>query len=160
MLGLSEDAVTSALKRARAAMDAAGSPDPAPPALGSREERALLERFVAAFTELDVDALVGLMTGDAWVRMPPLPFEYRGTEAVHRFLSALKPHWGDTGAVALVAVRANGQPAWGEYLRDGVTGGLHLTGIFVVGLSGDRVCELVHFETTVAPYFGLPRTLD
>ena len=74
LLGLTEDAVTSAHKRARATMDAPHSPDPPPPPPGGPEERALLDRFVAAFTELDVDALVALMTDDAWVRMPPLPF--------------------------------------------------------------------------------------
>jgi hypothetical protein len=30
----------------------------------------------------------------------------------------------------------------------------------VVGLAGDRIREITHFETTLAPYFGLPRTLD
>ena len=60
----------------------------------------------------------------------------------------------------MVPVRANGQPAWGEYVRDPVTGGLHLAGIIVVGLAGDRICEITRFETAVAPHFGLPRTLD
>jgi RNA polymerase sigma-70 factor (TIGR02960 family) len=137
VLGLSEDAVTSALKRARATMDTVHSPDSPPPAAAGPQERALLERFVAAFTVLDVDALVAMMTDDVWVRMPPLPFEYRGSEAVHRFFTALKPHWSDTDPMVLVPVRANGQPAWGEYLRDPVTGGLHIAGIFVVGLAGD-----------------------
>jgi RNA polymerase sigma-70 factor (ECF subfamily) len=59
-----------------------------------------------------------------------------------------------------VAVRANRQPAWGEYVADPITGGLHLTGVLVVALAGDRVCEITHFETGVAPWFGLPRTLD
>ena len=159
LLGLTEDAVTSALKRARATMDAARArrarrrPHPAAP-----EERELLDRFVAAFTELDVDALVALMTDDAWVRMPPLPFEYRGTEAVRRFFTAIHPHWREIDR--LVPVRANGQPAWGEYRRDPVTGVLHLTGIFVIGLAGDRISEFTRFETTLAPYFGLPRTLN
>jgi hypothetical protein len=30
----------------------------------------------------------------------------------------------------------------------------------VVDLAGDRLCEITHFETALAPYFGLPRTLD
>jgi RNA polymerase sigma-70 factor (ECF subfamily) len=158
LLGLTEDAVTSALKRARANMDAARTTDQPPPAPGSPEERALLERFVAAFTDHDIDALVALMTDDAWVRMPPLPFEYRGTAAVHRFFTAVYPHWSEIDR--LVPVRANGQPAWGEYRRDPVTGVLHVAGIYVVGLAGDRICELTRFETTLAPYFGLPRTLD
>lgn len=157
LLGLTEDAVNSALKRARARMDTARTPGPAAPPPDSPEERALLERFVDAFTASDVDALVALMTEDAWVRMPPLPFEYCGTEAVRRFFTAIHPYHQRIDR--LVPVRANGQPAWGAYQRDPVTGGLHITGVLVVALSGDRLCEMIHFETTVAPYFCLPRTL-
>jgi hypothetical protein len=150
--------VTSALKRARATMNAARSPHPPPPPPGAPQERALLDRFVAAFTELDVDALIALMTDDAWVRMPPLPFEYRGSDALHRFFSVIHARLGRIDQ--MVPVRANGQPAWGEYVRDRITGGLHLAGVIVVGVAGDRICELTRFETVVAPYFGLPRTLD
>jgi RNA polymerase sigma-70 factor (ECF subfamily) len=156
LLGLTEDAVTNALKRARATMDA-GRP-PRSPAVGGPEERALLDRFVAAFTDSDVDALVSLMTDDAWVRMPPLPFEYRGTEAVRRFFTAIEAHRRRIGR--MVPIRANGQPGWGEYVSDPVTGGLHLAGIVTIALAGDRVREITRFETTVAPYFALPRTLD
>jgi hypothetical protein len=60
----------------------------------------------------------------------------------------------------MVPIRANGQPAWGEYLRDPVSGRLRLAGVLVLGLAGDQICDLVRFETSVAPYFGLPRTLD
>ena len=49
------------------------------------------------------------MTDDAWVRMPPLPFEYRGTEAVHRFFTAIDAHRRRIDR--MVPVRANGQPA-------------------------------------------------
>jgi RNA polymerase sigma-70 factor (TIGR02960 family) len=158
LLGLTEDAVTSALKRARATIDASRSTDRPPPAAGSAEERALVDRFVTAFTEDDVDALIGLMTSDVWLRMPPLPFEYRGTEAVRRFFTAIDAH---RRAIArMEPVRANGQPAFGEYVRDPVTGALHITGVAVVGLAGDRIREITHFEATLAPYFGLPRTLD
>lgn len=158
LLGLTEAAVTSALKRARATVDATRTTDQPPPAAHSPQERALLERFVAAFTESDIEALVALMTDDVWVRMPPLPFEYRGVAAVHRFFAAVYPHWREIDR--LVPVRANGQPAWGEYRQDAVTGGLHLTGLYVIGLAGNRISEITHFETTLAPYFGLPRTLD
>jgi RNA polymerase sigma-70 factor (TIGR02960 family) len=158
LLGLTEDAVTSALKRARATMDAAHSPAPSPRTPGGPEEQELRDRFVTAFTELDVEALVALMTDDAWVRMPPLPFEYRGTAAVHRFFTATDVH--RRGIARMVPVRANGQPAWGEYVRDPIAGGLHLVGIVVIGLAGDRICEITHFETAIAPYFGLPRTLN
>nr|MDT0664460.1 RNA polymerase subunit sigma-70 [Micromonospora sp. DSM 115978] len=164
LLGLTEDAVTSALKRARTAVSVAHSPDrPPPPPAGGPAERAASERFVTAFTEHDVDALVSLMTDDVWVRMPPLPFEYRGTEAVHRFFTAVffTAVNAQRRAIArMVPVRANGQPGWGEYVHDPVTGTLRVTGVLVVGLAGDRISEVTRFETTLAPYFGLPRTLD
>ena len=158
LLGLTEDAVTSALKRARATMTATRTANPSPPPPGGPEERVLLDRFVTAFTELDVDTLIALMTDDIWVRMPPLPFEYRGSADVDLFFSAIRTLLGRIDR--MVPVRANGQPAWGEYMRDHVTGGLHLAGVIVVGLAGDRIREFTRFETAVAPYFGLPRTLD
>jgi RNA polymerase sigma-70 factor (TIGR02960 family) len=158
LLGLTEDAVTSALKRARATIGATRSTDPPPPPPGGPQERALLDRFVAAFTESDVDALIALMTEDAWVRMPPLPFEYRGTAAVHRFFTAVYAHWREIDR--LIPVRANGQPAWGEYRHDPVTGVLHVTGVYVLGLAGERIREMTRFESALAPHFGLPRTLD
>jgi RNA polymerase sigma-70 factor (TIGR02960 family) len=157
LLGLSEDAVTSALRRARATIDASRSRGLPPPPPDGPQERELVARFVAAFTEPNVDALVALITEDVWLRMPPQPSEYRGTEAVKRFLIAIEDH--RRCIARMVPIRANHQPAWGEYVRDPVTGGLHLTGILVAGLAGDRINELTHFETTIAPYFALPRTL-
>jgi RNA polymerase sigma-70 factor (TIGR02960 family) len=155
LLGLSEDAVNSALKRARVTMDAT---DTTSRTADGPEERALVDRFVAAFSSQDVEAVLALMTDDAWVRMPPLPFEYRGTEAIRRFFTAIEAHRQQI--VNVVPTRANGQPAWGEYLRDPVTGVQHIIGILVIGITGGRVDEIIHFETTLAPYFGLPRTLD
>ena len=157
LLGLTTEAVTSALKRARATMANTQQSVP-PPTPGSPVERQLLERFVTAFTELDVDELIALMTDDVWVKMPPAPFEYRGTDAAHRFFTAVDAH--RRGTDRMVPIRANGQPAWGEYRRDPVTGLLHLAGIEVVGIAGDRICEIIRFENTVAAYFGLPRTLE
>ncbi|MBF9071452.1 sigma-70 family RNA polymerase sigma factor [Streptacidiphilus fuscans] len=160
LLGLTESAVTSALKRARATMEAVRSDDrPDRPALapGSPEEQELADRFVAAFTGDDVSALVALMTDDAWVRMPPLPFEYHGTEAIARFFSATEVHPACPVA-RMLPTRANGQPAWGLYVRDTATGVLHGAGVLVAAFSPEGVSALTHFETTVAPWFGLPRT--
>lgn len=158
LLGLTEDAVTGALKRARAAMDTARTDDPPPAVGGSDDERLLLERFVAAFTEHDIDGLLALMTDDVWLRMPPLPFEYHGIAALRDFYTAILPHWQYSDR--LVAVRANGLPAWGGYTRDPVSGVRHLSGLYVLALAGDRISEVIRFESAVAPYFGLPRTLD
>jgi RNA polymerase sigma-70 factor (TIGR02960 family) len=168
LLGLTEDAANSALKRARATMAAhraPGVPEAAaaasrpvtPPSPDGPAERELVDRFVEAFTELDVDALVALMSDDVWVRMPPLPMEYVGPVAAHRWFTAVDAHRRQVER--LVPVRANGQPAWGEYVRDPASGALRFAGILVVAFAGDRVREITHFEGDLAASFGLPETL-
>jgi RNA polymerase sigma-70 factor (TIGR02960 family) len=161
LLGLTESAVTSALKRARATMQAARGGNRPAPAADSADERALTDRFVTAFTDHDVPALIALMTDDVWVRMPPLPLEYHGIQAARRFFTAAYAR--GCSISRMIPTRANGQPAWGEYSLDRHTGLLRCTGVVVAAYASDgtgaRICELTHFETTVAPYFGLPRTL-
>jgi RNA polymerase sigma-70 factor (ECF subfamily) len=58
----------------------------------------------------------------------------------------------------LVPTRANGQPAFGTYLRAS-TGIRHGTSLFVVTLSGERICAMTRFENSVLPWFELPRSL-
>jgi hypothetical protein len=89
--------------------------------------------------------------------MPPAPFEYHGRDAAHEFFSALAAH--RRPIALLVPTRANTQPAWGQYRSDPTTGLLHLTSIEVAAVSNGLLTELTKFETTVAPWFGLPRTL-
>jgi RNA polymerase sigma-70 factor (ECF subfamily) len=120
-------------------------------------ERELVRRFVDAFTADDTDALLALMSDDIWVRMPPLPFEYRGLEAARRFFAAVGAHRRRIERMGPVGV--NRQSGWGEYVRDAQTGALRLAGVVVVDVSGGRICEVTHFETTVAPHLGLPRSL-
>ncbi|HTJ70202.1 MAG TPA: sigma-70 family RNA polymerase sigma factor [Actinospica sp.] len=157
LLELTGSAVNSALKRARATLQAAARTRETPPVPGSPEERALTDRFVTAFTGHDVPALIALMTDDVWVKMPPLPFEYRGIEAARLFFTAAFAR--DCTISRLIPTRANGQPAWGEYGSDPLTGRLRCTGVLVATYATGGISELTHFETTVAPYFGLPRTL-
>jgi RNA polymerase sigma-70 factor (ECF subfamily) len=158
LLGMSLDAVNNAVKRARAALGQAGPAPTGRRTLSSAEEDDLLERFVDAFLAFDVDAIVALMSDDVWLRMPPAPFEYHGREAAHRFFTAIAEYRRPTSR--LVPIRANTQPAWGEYRADPTTGLLHLVGIEVVAVEAGLVTELTRFEGTVAPWFGLPRTLE
>ena len=154
LLSTTEDSVTNALKRARASL-ATRAREPAP--VTGADERELLRRFVDAFTADDTAALIALMSEDIWVRMPPLPFEYRGREAAGRFFAAVGIHRRSIGRMEPVGV--NRQPGFGEYVRDSNSGLLRLAGVIVLEVSGGLVSEVTHFETTVAPYLGLPRTL-
>jgi len=157
MLDCTVESVTSALKRARAGLQRrrpASGHEP-PPAAGSAAEEAVVSRFVRAWESADVDALVALLTDDVFMSMPPMPLEYEGRDVVARFCAILL---GSGRRFDLVPVRANGQPAFGAYVRaaDGIR---HGTGLYVVALSGDRICAMTRFEASALPWFGLPRSL-
>jgi len=158
MLDSTVESVNSALKRARASLQrqqpqAAGR-EPPPPA-GSPAEDAIVAKFARAWQSADLDALVTLLTGDVFMSMPPMPFEYQGRDVVARFCASL---FGSGRRFDLVPTRANGQPAFGAYLR-APTGIRHGTGLYVLTLSGDRICALSRFDNSVLPWFGLPRSL-
>jgi RNA polymerase sigma-70 factor (TIGR02960 family) len=158
MLDTTVESVTSALKRARAGVQrrqalAAGS-EPPPPS-GSPAEKALVASFSRAYESADVGALVRLLTDDVFLAMPPMPFEYQGLEVVTRFFTAL---FSSASTYELVPTRANGQPALGVYQHAG-DGVRHGTGVLVLTLAGDRISAMTHFENSVLPSLGLPRSL-
>ena len=158
MLDSTVESVNSALKRARAGLQR-GLPSTAdresPPASGSPAEHAIAAKFLRAWESADVDALVALLTDDVFVSMPPMPFEYEGRDAASSFCVSI---FRAGRRFDLVRTRANGQPAFGAYLHT-PTGIRHGVGLFVLTLTGDRICAMTRFENTVLPWFGLPRSL-
>ena len=135
-----------------AAPAARASPEPHPPA-----ERELVEQLTSAFEANDVDGIVALLAADVRLSMPPLPLEYHGRDLVAKFLAAtgLRPRRRSR----LIPTRANGQPAFGLYVQDPRTGICHTAGLLVLTLTGDKICAMTGFDTSVPPLFGLPRTL-
>jgi RNA polymerase sigma-70 factor (TIGR02960 family) len=161
MLDVGEASVTSALQRARAALDGRLEPGDLEraPLPRSPEERELVGRFADAFESGDVDGVVALLTDDAWLRMPPEPLEYQGHASIARFLSTV-PAGGRLDRFRLVATRANVQPAFGFYLKDPQSAIARAAGILVLTLEGERISAMTAFhDTSVFPHFGLPRTL-
>jgi RNA polymerase sigma-70 factor (ECF subfamily) len=161
MLGSSEAAVKGALQRARATLRArlpAGGRESAPLPRDPRE-RELVGRFAAALEGGDVDGIVALLTDDAWMTMPPQPYEYQGHAAIAAFLSD-RMRMRDDRALRLVPTRANGQPAFGCYLPDTQTAISRAFGLMVLTLEGDWISAITWFgDNSVFPHFGLPRTL-
>jgi RNA polymerase sigma-70 factor (ECF subfamily) len=158
MLDSTVESVTSALKRARANLQRrklASEERAAAPAAGSPAEQALVAAFVGAYEAADLDAVVALLTDDVFVSMPPMALEYEGRDVVAQFCAGiLRPD----RRFDLVPTRANGQPAFGTYLRspDGVG---HGTGLFVLTLTGNRICAMTRFENSVYSWFGLPDSI-
>jgi RNA polymerase sigma-70 factor (TIGR02960 family) len=158
MLGSTVESVNGALKRARGSLQLRLPPtadrEPAP-APESASEQAIVAKFVSAWESADLDALVALLTDDVFVSMPPMPFEYEGRDVVGRFCASL---FRAGRRFDLVPTRANGQPAFGAYLR-APTGVRHGIGLYVLTLTGDRICAMTRFDNSVLPWFGLPRSL-
>jgi RNA polymerase sigma-70 factor (ECF subfamily) len=159
ILGTTEQAVKSALKRARATLHRAphglGQDPPPPPC--SAAERDIVERFTAAYVEGDLDGVIALLTEDVSFTMPPLPFEYIGTQDVARFLDTLV--FRPEHTIRLIPTRANYQPAFGFYIDDRNAGVARTIGLLVLTLAGSRIAAITRFEPSVLHPFGLPRTL-
>jgi RNA polymerase sigma-70 factor (ECF subfamily) len=156
ILGSTEESVTSALKRARATLRT-GLPEPAeePPAPESAREKQLIERLTRAYEAGDVDGIIALFTDDAWLTMPPAPLEYQGRDPIARFLTQIAFRDGRT--YRLVPTRANGQLAFGAYLREPARPeDARANGLFVLALSGDRIRAMTRFTSGVLHRFGLP----
>jgi RNA polymerase sigma-70 factor (TIGR02960 family) len=156
MLDTSVDAVKSALKRARAALDGELSETLRPPAPRSDEERELLARFVEAFLADDIDGIVALVTENAWFRMPPADVEYQGPPQIAAMLRAIAVRRVGQ-APLLLETRANGQPAYGTYRIDRARGIAEAVGVLLLTLTGPRVAALTWFvgQAQLAA-FGLP----
>jgi RNA polymerase sigma-70 factor (ECF subfamily) len=154
-----EVSVNSALQRARATLAAQPSAAgrDAAPAPRSPQERELAGRFADAIEAADIDGLIGVLTDDAMVTMPPEPEAYEGLAAIAAFYPSLP--WWRPGGARLLPVRANNQPAFGYYLRDPHAPVAHAHGLLVLTLAGDKICTITRFGDSLLPHFGLPRTL-
>ena len=159
MLDSTVESVNSALKRARVTLQRrlppTGEHDP-PPAPDSPAEQALVEKFVRAYESGDVDGLVTLLTADVAVSMPPVPLEWQGRDVVARFYASV---FGRGPTYDLLPTRANGQLAFGAYLRAPAGGIRHGAGLLVLTVAGDRISALTRFDNDVLRSFGLPRSL-
>jgi RNA polymerase sigma-70 factor (ECF subfamily) len=159
-LDTSQDAVNSLLQRARVALDSRlpAAPRERAPTPNSRREREVVGKFADAVETGDVDAVVALLTDDAWLTMPPHPYEYQGAEAIGRFLRDRGARRG--APLRLVPTRANGQPAFGCYFPCPHTDIARPYGLLVLTLEGSNVAEITFFaDSGVFPHFGLPRTV-
>ena len=159
MLDTTLTSINSALLRARSAVDERGPHDPdRAPLPHSPQEQELIARFADAFERGDVEPIVALLTEDAWLTMPPEPYEYQGHAAIAAFLGDRAVRRGTP--LRLVPTRANGQPAFGCYLPVAHTAIARPAGLLVLTLKGEQISAMTWFaDSSVFPLFGLPRTL-
>jgi hypothetical protein len=107
-----------------------------------------------------MDRVVSLLTDDASLTMPPAPFEYQGREKIGQFLRYQDASRLPGRTRRLVPTRANGQPAFGHYIRQPGAAIAEGTGLLVLTLEGDRIAAITQFgQPELLPRFGLPLTV-
>ena len=162
LLETSTASVNSALQRARATLDE-GDLDTATaaPAGLDDENRELLEKYVAAFSKYDMDALTSLIHEDATQSMPPYSLWLSGRDDIFEFW--LGPGGGCRGSKVVPVPSANGsRPAFGQYKPNPDGPGYVPWALQVLEIEDGKIKELTFFLDTehVFPLFGLPLELD
>lgn len=154
-LEISVASANSLLQRARAH---AGDTGPANAAELTERDTQLLARYVTAFEDYNVSAIVDLLAEDAVWQMPPFNGWYLGAENIGRLISTHCPA-EKAGDQRMVPTSANGQPAFGLYMRgdDGVHRPFQLQ---VVELGPTGVTNVVSFfDLSLFEQWGLPASL-
>ncbi len=159
LLDSSVASVNSALQRARAtiATSNVSSTDKVPSLTAA--DHALLERYVKAFEQYDMDALTSLIRDDATQSMPPYDMWLQGRDDI--FAWWVGPGNGCRGSRVIPVVSANGSPAFGQY-KPSPQGGYEPWALQVLELKEGRIVELTFFLDTARlfPLFGLPLKFD
>jgi len=158
LLDTSVASVNSALQRARATLasvriDEAETLQPA-----DEDQRALLARYVDAFERYDMGSLTSLLREDATWSMPPYEMWLQTHDDIVSW--CLGPGIGCRGS-RLIAVEANGMPAFGQY-KPGAQGGLEPWSLQVLEIADGEIVGISFFLDTgrLFPMFGLPPRLD
>ena len=146
--------VNSALQRARATLESRNVPVQAEL---TDDQWDVVDRYVDAFQQYDVDALVGLLRDDVTFSMPPYTLWLQGPENVRGWL--LGPGSVCRGS-KLVPVQASAAPAFAQYHLT-ADGAYQAWALIVLELDGDRVSAWSSFLDTgkLFPLFGLPLIL-
>lgn len=159
LLDTSVASVNSALQRARATLaeHQGSATDTADPL--DEGQRGLLERYVAAFEGYDMAALTALLHEDAVMTMPPFDLWLRGHDDITGFMQTFG---ASCAGSRLVAVSANGSPAFAHYKPNPDGPGFVPWAVQVIDITGGAVTGMHCFLDTRRwfPLFGLPDHLD
>jgi RNA polymerase sigma-70 factor (ECF subfamily) len=152
ILETTPQSVKAGLQRARATLDSYAVERENAPLPESPAERDLLATFSDAIEAGDTTRVLTLLSSDARVTMPPQPGELIGHEAIGVYLDRTAEVRG--APLHVRPTRANGQPAFGCYLRS------QPWGMIVLTLSGGEVDEITLFaDPALLVRFGLPERI-
>jgi RNA polymerase sigma-70 factor (TIGR02960 family) len=158
-MGMTAVAVNSALQRARATMTRANLRSDALRDMDADADRQLLDRYVDAFEQYDIDALMALFHENGSLSMPPFVMWVRGRANLASFYEATRSHCLGS---RLLPVSANGNnPAYAQYAPTGHDWTLEPWGIHVLEIKDGKLAHIHTFiDEALYSRFGLPTRLD
>jgi RNA polymerase sigma-70 factor (ECF subfamily) len=157
LLDTTTTAINSTLQRARTQLDRISPTEDDVYEPTDPWQRSLLDRYVTAFENADIGALMQLLREDAVLEMPPIPAWFAGREQVGGFFAAHV--LGRPGGFRMVPTAANGQFALGVYAR-GRDGLHHGYGLQVLTITESGVARITAFiDAALLATFGLPADL-
>ncbi|GAB34164.1 RNA polymerase ECF-type sigma factor SigG [Gordonia otitidis NBRC 100426] len=156
-IGVTTATVNSLLQRAREQLRNAAPQRDSPGEITDDAKRELLARYVSAFERYDVDAIASMFTDKAIWEMPPFTGWYQGPASIATLIRGNCPA-EKAGDQILLPTTANGQPAFGLYMRgpDGVHRPFQLQVLDVVATGAAGTVEVAH----VVAFFGDDLTGD
>lgn len=119
------------------------------------DHRTLLDQYVKAFENADMDTLLRLLRDEVRLEMPPQPAWFSGRDHVTRFFA--RQVLTTPGVMRLLPTTANGgRPAMATYWRQS-DGSFHADALQVLTLRGYQVASISAFrDPSLFPLFGLP----
>ncbi|MET7391161.1 sigma-70 family RNA polymerase sigma factor [Streptomyces sp. NPDC005529] len=159
VLDTSTAAVKSTLQRARARLDEVAPEEDLVVEPDGADDRELLDRYMRAFENADMESLLGLLRDGVELEMPPHLEWFSGRKDVLRFLRVRVLSGRAPGWIRMLPVRANGQPAVAAY-ESGPDGALRAHSVQVLTVEEGAVARLTVFlDPGLFPGFGLPGVL-
>ena len=166
VLETSTQAANSALQRARATLTSSkvASLGRAPARELDADRAAMASRYVAAWEQGDMDAIVSMLTADATHAMPPYAAWFFGRDALRAVYSSYEIWNGrpGPGAFRVLPTVLNGQLGFAEYGRSELSGAYEPVALTLVALdpAGTHIAEKVSFvQSELFAMMGFPPVL-
>lgn len=158
-MGMTVAAVNSALQRARATLTNANLRSDALQELDDEADQELLARYVEAFEQYDIDALLALFHENSSISMPPFVMWVSGRPNLSTFYQLTRDHCSGS---RMLPIKANGNcPAYAQYVPSGSDGTLVPWAIHILEMKDGKIAHLHHFiDSELFGRFGLPPCLD
>ncbi len=161
LLGTSTGSVNSLLHRARWSLKKNYLPDHSEQLEKSDPQlQALLDRYMQAWEDADLDEIVMLLTEETTFAMPPIPLWLLGVSAIRSFVAKDLLNGNATGRWTLKPVQANGEPGFAWYRRDETGSSYEAYALQVLTVKSNKISAVVTFlQPSLFRFFNLPANL-